>query len=268
MSGIWEIFALKYAERNNRTRAESFIADPHHDAAHAMDYFIWVLKDGDKTILVDTGYEASEGERRARPIEIAPAQLLEAFGHPPDSIDTIILTHLHYDHAGSLNAFKNADLHVQEIEMQYATGPCMCHDHLRMPFTGDHICDVVRSLYAGRVQFASGSKTIADGVECHLLGGHSRGLQVVRVRTRRGWVVLASDASHYYENYREGKPFPIVVDLQNMLDGFSTLRQLADSDDHIIPGHDPLVRSIYPHSKDGDDRITLLHAPPKGPVVE
>lgn len=263
MSGIWEIFALKYAERNNRTRSESFIADPHHDAQHSMDYFVWILKSSDKTILVDTGYDIEEGQRRDRPIETPPVQMLEAFGHHPDTIDTVILTHLHYDHAGSLYAFKNADLHVQEIEMQYATGPCMCHDHLRMPFTGEHICDAVRSLYAGKVQFASGSKIIEDGVECHLVGGHSRGLQVVRVRTQRGWVVLASDASHYYENYQKGKPFPIVVDLQNMLDGFSKLRELADGENHIIPGHDPLVRSIYPSLSAGDDSITLLHAEPE-----
>ena len=263
MSDIWEIYALKYADRNDRTRAESFISDPFHSDQHAMDYFIWLLKNGERTILVDTGYDRPEADRRARPIQTSPTELLEAFGHSPSSIDTIILTHLHYDHAGSIHAFEKADMHVQEIELQYATGPCMCHDHLRMPFTGEHICDVVRSLYQGRVHFASGSKTIADGVECHLIGGHSRGLQAVRVRTARGWVVLASDASHYYENYRQGKPFPIVVDLEDMLDGFGLLRALADSDDHIIPGHDPLVREIYPNVNADSDLIVALHADPK-----
>lgn len=263
MSDIWEVFALKYAERNSRTRAESFISDPHHDHQHDMDYFIWILRNGSKTILVDTGYDTQEGQRRDRAIQISPVDLVRQFGLEPDAIDTLIITHLHYDHAGTLKAFPNASLHVQEIEMSYATGPCMCHDHLRAPFTGEHICDMVRALYAGRVNFSSGNATIADGVETHLVGGHSRGLQCVRVKTQRGWIVLASDAAHYYENYQAAKPFPIVVDLEDMLIGFKRIQDLSGGKDHVIPGHDPLVRSLYPSVFAGDDTIVALHANPK-----
>lgn len=262
MSKDWEVFALKYAERNNRTRADSFIMDDDHSSPHAMDYFVWVLKSGSETILVDTGYEEIEARQRDRAIQKNPALMLEEFGIPATSLKTIIVTHLHYDHAGGLKSYPNATLHVQESEMAFATGPCMCSDHLRAPFTGEHICDAVRALYEGRVQFSSGSKEIAPGVETHLVGGHSRGLQVVRVRTQRGWVVLASDASHYYENFLSQKPFPIVVDLENMLTGFNTLKALADSDNHIIPGHDPKVREIYP-GLNGSSDICLLHANPK-----
>jgi len=84
----------------------------------------------------------------------------------------------------------------------------------------------------------------------------------VRVKTARGWLVLASDASHYYENFLTGKPFPIVVDLQEMLDGFQTLHNLAESVDHIIPGHDPLVRQYYPGAF-GDDSVIRLDVAPK-----
>ncbi len=262
MSDVWEIFALKYAERNTRTRAESFMMDPHHDSPHDMDYYVWLLTNGNRSILVDTGYDLEEAGVRERPLIQAPSAMLAEFGYAPETIDTIILTHLHYDHAGSLREFPNATLHLQELEMQFATGSCMCHDHLRMPFTGEHICDAVRSLYQGRLSFASGSREIAPGVECHLIVGHSRGLQCVRVKTRRGWVVLASDASHYYENYRAAKPFPIVVDLENMLKGFDRLRELADSDDHIIPGHDPLVCKSYQAVNGYDNRIVALHASP------
>lgn len=78
------------------------------------------------------------------------------------------------------------------------------------------------------------------------MGGHSRGLQAVRVRTARGWVVLASDTSHFYENFATRRPFPIVVDVEDALAGFDRLYALADSPDHIIPGHDPLVMQAYP----------------------
>ena len=145
--------------------------------------------------------------------------------------------------------------------MAYATGPCMCHETLKMPFSADHVCEAVRRVYSGRVVFHEGDGEIADGVTVHCIGGHSRGLQCVRVRTAAGWLVLASDAAHYYENFQKRKPFPIVVDLQNMLDGFDTLNRLASSPGLIVPGHDPLVRSLFPAGP--DDHITLLHPGPK-----
>ena len=43
MSDMWEVFALKYAERGNRTRVESFIMDPHHDTPHDIDYYVWQI---------------------------------------------------------------------------------------------------------------------------------------------------------------------------------------------------------------------------------
>ena len=85
-------------------------------------------------------------------------------------------------------------------------------------------------------------------------------------KTRRGYVVLASDASHYYENFLQSKPFPIVVDLADMLSGFSRLIELADSKDHIIPGHDPLVRKYYPARSD-DKSVYRLDVEPLGNVT-
>ena len=242
----WEVYAVKYADRNTRTRADSFIFDDNHDAPHAMDYFIWVLKRGDEVILVDTGYDAAEAKARNRPILIDPREALKPFGLAPEDVSTMIVTHLHYDHAGGLNMFPNATLHLQAAEMAFATGPCMCHDTLRMPFSAGHVCEAIQRLYAGKVVFYDGDAQVSDGVTVHCIGGHSRGLQCVRVRTGAGWLVLASDAAHYYENAFARKSFPIVVDLQNMLDGFDTLHRLASAPGLIIPGHDPLVMQHFP----------------------
>jgi glyoxylase-like metal-dependent hydrolase (beta-lactamase superfamily II) len=72
------------------------------------------------------------------------------------------------------------------------------------------------------------------------------GLQIVRVWTARGWVVLASDASHFYANMEEGRPFPIVYNVAEMLAGHKRAHALASSPRHVIPGHDPLVLKRYP----------------------
>ena len=243
---LWEVYAVKYADRNNRTRFESFMFDPLHEQPHPMDYFVWVLKSESRTILVDTGYDAEEAERRGRPILRHPVQAIGALGLTANDIDDVIITHLHYDHAGTLGSFPRATFHLQPAEMAYATGPCMCEDVLRKPFTGDHICEAVKAVFSGRVRFNGEDDQIAGGITVHRVGGHSKGLQVVRVKTATGWMCLASDATHYYENFLTRTPFPIVVDVEEMLRGYDRIQALTDRPEMVIPGHDPLVTELYP----------------------
>ncbi|WP_171179673.1 N-acyl homoserine lactonase family protein [Ruegeria sp. HKCCD8929] len=259
----WEIHAVRYADRNARTRKDSFIFDDNHDAPHDMDYFMWLLRRGDRVILVDTGYDDVEAALRNRPIRLDPRAALAPLGLVPEDITEIIVTHLHYDHAGGLGLFPNAHLHLQAAEMAYATGPCMCHDTLREPFSAGHVCEAVRRLYSGKLTFHDGDAEIADGVTVHCIGGHSRGLQAVRVRTQAGWMVLASDAAHYYENLWLRKPFPIVVDLEDMLKGFSMLESLASRRELIVPGHDPMVRRVF-----GQGVAEHIYRLDPGPIAE
>jgi len=242
----WEVYALKYSERNGRTRADSFIFDDHHSDQHDMDYFVWVVRNEHRTILVDTGYDTEEAMRRGRPTLREPMAAIGALGLSPDDIDEIVVTHLHYDHAGGLRHFPNARIHIQEAEVAFATGPCMCHPEIQAPYTADHVCEVIKRVYSGRVIFHDGDAGIADGITLHHIGGHSRGLQALGIQTASGTLCLASDAAHYYENFEQGKLFPLVVDAQEMLDGFKRLRTIASRPELIIPGHDPLVRERFP----------------------
>ena len=245
-SDTYEVLALKYAELATRKRFESFIAADEHDGPHPIDYFVWVIRNADRTIVVDTGFDAAEGAKRGRKVDRAPAAALEQIGVAAGSVEQVVVTHLHYDHAGTLGAFPKARFHLQEAEMAYATGPCMCHNFLRYPFTVEHVCDMVRNVYSGRVVFHDGDAEIAPGVTVHKIGGHSRGLQCVRVATATGPVVLASDSSHYYENFEKGKVFPITIDIADVLDGYVRLQALAGSPRRVVPGHDPLVLKRYP----------------------
>ncbi len=246
MDEVYEVYALKYAERNDRRRADSFLFDADQGAGHEMDYFLWAIRNPQRTIVVDTGYDAQEGARRGRPVLREPARCLADFGIDAASVQDVVITHLHYDHAGTLDSFPVARFHLQAAEMAYATGPEMCHEALRGPFSAGHVCSLVEKVYSGRVSFHSGAAEIAPGVEVHEIGGHTRGLQCVRVKTARGWLVLASDASHYYENFLKGKLFPIVESSPAMLEGFRRLPLLASGRELVVPGHDPLVRTLFP----------------------
>lgn len=100
--------------------------------------------------------------------------------------------------------------------------------------------------FSGRVIFYNGTGQILPGISTHMIGGHSRGLQAVKVKTENGYLCLASDATHFYENFIKNKPFPIVVDLEEMLNGFKIIKTLASSQELIIPGHDPLITKYFP----------------------
>jgi len=123
---------------------------------------------------------------------------------------------------------------------------------------------MLREVYRGRVVFHDGDEELAPGLSVHHIGGHTMGLQVVRVRTRRGWVVLASDAAHLYANIEEMRPFPIAYHVGEMVEGYRRLRALADSPRHIIPGHDPLVLRRYPPAEPALEGIAArLDAEPR-----
>ncbi len=246
MSETYEILALKYARHANRTRFDNFMSADDHATLQPIDYFVWVIRNKHRTILVDTGFDRKEAGQRGRTLDAEPQEMLAKIGIASDKIDTVIVSHLHYDHAGTLDLYPSAHFHIQEAEMAYATGPCMCEDAMRKPFTADHVCSLVKKVYSGRVKFHDGDGEVAPGVTVHKTGGHSKGLQCVRVMTANGPVVLASDATHLYENIDRRKPFSITIDVAETLRTYTRLEELAGIRDRVVPGHDPLVLDYFP----------------------
>ena len=240
----YEIYAIKYAHHARRA-SENFIGGDPHDGPMPLDYFVWLLRGEGREVLVDTGFSAAMALKRGRQHLRCPTEGLALLGTDAKAIKDVVITHLHYDHVGNLELFPAATLHLQELEMRYATGPYMCHECFRGAFEVEDVVGMVRRLYEGRVRFQSGDVELFPGVSVHLIGGHTMGLQAVRVKTRRGWVVLASDASHFYANMDEVRPYPIVWSVADMVEGYNRLRALADSPAHVIPGHDPLVLERY-----------------------
>lgn len=258
---MWEAYALRYATQPRQAR-ENFVQLPDpHDGPMPIDYFVWVLRRGGRVIVVDTGFAEETGRRRGRRLLRPVAEALGLLGIGGAAVGDVILTHLHYDHAGNLALFPEARLHIQEREMGFATGAPMCWRYLRQAFEVEDVVSVVRALYAGRVVFHQGIGEVAPGVRVHHVGGHTDGLQMVEVTTARGPLVLASDALHFYANMERGIPYPIVCDAGAMARGWEKARGLAGGDlRRIVPGHDPLVRERFPSLPGFEGEILVLHA--------
>jgi glyoxylase-like metal-dependent hydrolase (beta-lactamase superfamily II) len=122
---------------------------------------------------------------------------------------------------------------------------------------------MIDKVFAGRVQFHDGDDEIAPGISLHKVGGHTRGMQIVRVATARGWVVLGSDTAHFYANLEPGRPFPILDDLPAYVEAQRTALRLASSPQHFIPGHDPLVLARYPSAGAGLEGVARLDLAPR-----
>ena len=77
---LWQVYALRYAV-HDRLGHENFVrSNDLHDAPMPMDYFVWVLRSNDETIVVDTGFDEVQAAKRGRKLLRTVGQALADFG--------------------------------------------------------------------------------------------------------------------------------------------------------------------------------------------
>jgi glyoxylase-like metal-dependent hydrolase (beta-lactamase superfamily II) len=265
--GVYQVYAMRYARNLTRRVFDNFLNRDMirdvHDGPVPVDYHVWIIRNAHRTVLVDTGFGARAAAERGRQLDVDPIEALGRLGIDADTLEDVILTHLHFDHAGNLGRFGRARLHVQDAEVAYATGRCMCESQLRHPFDIEDVAALIRKIFAERVCFHDGDAAPLPGISLHVLPGHSKGMQAVRVMTPRGPILLASDVTHHYANLLRRAPFRITIDFVATLRSYAELMRLGGSVDRIIPGHDPKVRALYPTYNFGGIDLAALHEEPK-----
>lgn len=249
---VIRIDAIRYARHERNAAANFTWPVDDHDRPMPLDYYVWAIhRDGHPPVIVDTGFGESAAMARGRAITRPVVEGLRAAGIDHLLVEDVILTHLHYDHAGSLGTFPNARFHVQDAEMAFATSRHVCDREVRAPFDAEPVAQLVRKIYSDHVVFHDGDQSFAPGIGLRICHGHTAGLQVVVCDTARGPVVLASDAAHLYANIVRRNPFPIFVDEAAYGAAQARVMELAGGSlDHVIPGHDPLVLATFPGEND------------------
>jgi len=263
---VTSIQAIRYARHERKAGANFTAPVDDHDLPMPLDYYVWAIhREGLPPVIVDTGFGAIAAAARGREITRPVRKGLREAGIDRLGVTDVILTHLHYDHAGGLEDFPNARFHIQDAELAFATSRQMCDHHVRAPFDGEPVAQVVRRLYHDHVVFHDGDESFGSGISLHLAHGHTAGLQVVACETERGTVILASDAAHLYANLARSIPFPIFIDEADYIRAQSRVMELAGGSlDHVVPGHDPLVLSCFPTEND----IARVDLPPHRPIAE
>jgi glyoxylase-like metal-dependent hydrolase (beta-lactamase superfamily II) len=143
-----------------------------------------LIEAGGKRILVETGtgVQMSEKDREIKGVEGGdPVAALRAVGEDPASIDFVVVSHLHYDHAGGMigadgrPAFPRARYVVQRDEAEAAHS-----DELRQQGIVEvGQLDAVRA--AGQLAEVNGEVELVEGVSVVPTGGHTRGSQAVLI---------------------------------------------------------------------------------------
>jgi glyoxylase-like metal-dependent hydrolase (beta-lactamase superfamily II) len=255
----YEVIAVRYATRET-TKSECYYrywsyGEP--DAPIRMDYFFWALRAGEDTILVDTGFTPGVGIRRGRTCLHEPLEALRRLGIRPESVPLIVFTHLHYDHTGNLGAFPQAELIVQDRELEFWSGPEASRHQFALHVEPEEIGQIVDARREGRVRVLQGTEEIAPGISAICVGGHSPGQTSLVVDGVNGTVVLASDAVHYYEELELGRPFDVLVNLRAMYLAYDTLNEVVrESGGALVAGHDPLVLDRFP-ALDGAEGLAV-----------
>jgi glyoxylase-like metal-dependent hydrolase (beta-lactamase superfamily II) len=249
----YQIYALKYAERDTK-QCTFFFREPSQDTL-TLHFYLWVILGGLYPIVLDTGFSAADAQRREARRWVSPADMLARVGVKAAEVPLALISHLHWDHWDGYQFFPGARFWVQREEMEFWTGFGGQHAHYRFFAEAEPLADLVKLNYAGRVRLVEGETPVLPGINAHLIGGHTAGLQVVSVETAKGTVVLTSDASHFYRNIERRDPVQIITNLPQMLQGFERIDGIAGSPARVVTGHDPEVAKRFDEVEPGIIKI-------------
>lgn len=224
-----------------------------------------LLEDGDRRVLVETGNGAKWSDKERSIYHLERRTVLDALAErniDPADIADVIVTHLHFDHAGGLThwgprdqtplpSFPNARIHVQEREWRDADAnrAVMTRTYLRT-----HLDPV-----AGAMELLDGEQTVLDGIRVMPVPGHTWGQQAVLVETTDGTICFPGDVMPTVHHV--GDAFNMGYDIEpytNMLTKRSLMERAAGEGWTIVLDHEPgepAVRVMADPAKPGRYRL-------------
>jgi glyoxylase-like metal-dependent hydrolase (beta-lactamase superfamily II) len=199
---------------------------------------VYLIEGNGKTLLVDSGPPNPARATKMSTRAISDGKYLheELQKMGASKIESILLTHAHWDHSYNLELFPAVPIYVQKKELQYAVAPLPSDSRTYPMNPKDGLPGWVEGFLQMKV--IDGDYDFADGIRLVFLPGHSPGSQGVLVNTKEGAALICGDAFPLYENYEEGIAAGNHVDLREWYASYEKAKKICD---FILPGHDPKV---------------------------
>jgi glyoxylase-like metal-dependent hydrolase (beta-lactamase superfamily II) len=202
------------------------------DRSKRMLPFAWlfyVIKTGDKTVLVDTGTSDPVLLAKFRITLFETDEPLASIGAAPGSVTDIIITHAHFDHAGNIDKYPDARIYAHSAERSALRE--YCRDESRVVFFDD-------------------SYSFDKNISIRHVGGHTRGSSVVWLSLDEKSIVLTGDEAYLPENIQNQKGVGSVF---NRKANLSFLKDVLDKKTVAYTFHDPsivpekeVIKRLYP----------------------
>ena len=251
----YEIYAIKFAGPITSSGAFVMWMKDWNEVVK-RNYYLWCLKGPETTIIVDTGVSPQMARERKLPGYVTPSEVLKRIDVDADKVQHVIVTHIHWDHAGGLSLFPHARVYIQENEYQFwMKDPIAKRPPFGLYWDEMLKTDIEAIDKEGRLILINGDQTILPGIECLLAPGHSIALQAVAVNTAKGTAILGSDCAHVFRNYQQDWPSALIIDMVAWMRSYDKLRSKVSSLELLFPGHDPKMTTQY--EQVGED-VTLL----------
>ena len=244
----YEVYAVRFATLADFP-VSSLVAGA--DRARRIDIamMIWVLKGADGRIaIVDSGFHRDQYFRQFTVKDyVKPSEAIAPLGLEPEDVTDILLSHMHWDHAGGIDLFPAARVWVQKDEYEHYTGDAWQSGTTHGGIDADDVLEIVKRNTQGKVSFVRGDDdTSLSGITFGVGGRHTWASQFVTVQTRRHMVVIASDNMYLYENMDTHTPIAQTLDAVSNLRTQDRMRALASEPRLLVPGHDAAVFARFP----------------------
>jgi glyoxylase-like metal-dependent hydrolase (beta-lactamase superfamily II) len=237
----WRIFAIRYATIP-AFPVRYLVAGADTTRTLDIAMMFWLAEGpGGRRVLVDAGFYRQKFLDSWKLEDfVRPSEALRRFGVPPDSVNDIIVSHVHWDHLDGADLFPNARIWIQREEYEYYVGADGTPAHAAIDSLDSEMLTGLAK--AGRVRLVEGDgKEILPGIRVYTGGKHTFASQYAGVRTAGGTAVIASDNVYLYENLDRHAPIAQTLDSTSNLAAQDRMKKIAWAPRLIVPGHDPAV---------------------------
>ena len=270
--GQYSIWVLEYAYVPKYHKS-GVLYGAHNQGYVKLPYCYALIKGNGHVAMVDVGYNDKDygghlGTKFGCENWRSPRTVLAGVGLTPEEVDTIFITHAHFDHFGNVEDFPNAKFFIQEREIAKWTWAMSLPDRLRWMTVALDPGDIVRGVdLARQKRLTCIDGAIADvlpGIDLHVAyDSHTYASMWVTIRndgkvqSADPWV-LAGDLVYVFENI-EGPG--AVVDLDTMyvpvglavgsqqnlvLATEEMMKQVGYEARRVIPVHEARLKDKFP----------------------